>query len=61
MSEQMKQLQLGGDSACDAYTMEHLCFGYPEQERNTLKDLSLTVKPGEFLVLCGPSGCGKST
>ena len=26
-----------------------------------VKDLSLTVKHGEFLILVGPSGCGKST
>ena len=26
-----------------------------------LKDISIDVKPGEFLVLVGPSGCGKST
>lgn len=26
-----------------------------------LKNLNLTVKPGEFLCILGPSGCGKST
>src|SRR5260370_41348177 len=26
-----------------------------------LSELSLTVRPGEYLVLVGPSGCGKTT
>lgn len=28
---------------------------------SVLRDISLTIKNGEFLVLVGPSGCGKST
>ncbi|MCW5258637.1 sn-glycerol-3-phosphate ABC transporter ATP-binding protein UgpC [Verminephrobacter aporrectodeae subsp. tuberculatae] len=28
---------------------------------DVIKDLTLTVDPGEFLVFLGPSGCGKST
>ncbi|WP_210268635.1 ABC transporter ATP-binding protein, partial [Rhizobium lusitanum] len=30
-------------------------------DRDVLAQTSLTVRPGEFIVLLGPSGCGKST
>ena len=45
----------------ELFTINHLSFAYPEQEKNAISDLTLSVQPGEFLVLCGPSGCGKST
>ena len=45
----------------EVFTIHHLNFAYPEQEKNAISDLTLSVQPGEFLVLCGPSGCGKST
>ena len=45
----------------ELFTINHLSFAYPEQEKYAISDLSLSIRPGEFLVLCGPSGCGKST
>ena len=45
----------------DVFTIRNLTFAYPEQEKYAISDLTLSVRPGEFLVLCGPSGCGKST
>ena len=45
----------------ELFTINHLSFAYPEQEKYAISDLTLSVRPGEFLVLCGPSGCGKST
>lgn len=45
----------------DTFTIRHLNFAYPEQAANAIDDLSLTVRRGEFWVICGPSGCGKST
>ena len=45
----------------EVFTIRNLNFAYPEQEKNAISDLSLSVQPGEFLVLCGSSGCGKST
>ena len=44
-----------------SFQVEHLTFYYPEQTQPVLRDFSLTVEQGEFVVLCGPSGCGKST
>ena len=41
--------------------VDHLGFTYPGAQRQVIKDLSLTVKPGEKLALLGPSGTGKST
>ena len=43
------------------FTIRDLTFFYPEQQKPAIEDFSLTVKQGEFIVLCGPSGCGKST
>ena len=45
----------------EVFTIRNLTFAYPEQEKSAISDLTLSVRPGEFLVLCGPSGCGKST
>ena len=40
---------------------EQFSFTYPEQPRPVLRDVSLTLSRGDFVVLCGPSGCGKTT
>ena len=41
--------------------LEGLTFTYAGSLEPALKDIELTVHPGEFVVLTGPSGCGKST
>ena len=43
------------------YEIRGLTFTYPGQEQPALRDLTLCVEDGEFLVLCGASGSGKST
>ncbi|MEA5023422.1 Vitamin B12 import ATP-binding protein BtuD [bioreactor metagenome] len=44
-----------------SYTIRNLTFYYPEQEKETLQDVSFALEPGQFVTLVGPSGCGKST
>jgi multiple sugar transport system ATP-binding protein len=40
-------------------TIQNVCKSYGQLE--ILKDFSLDIADGEFVVLVGPSGCGKST
>ena len=50
-----------GGSTIETIAVENLTFTYPEREQPILQDVNLTVKSGEFIVLCGPSGSGKTT
>jgi ABC-type multidrug transport system fused ATPase/permease subunit len=41
---------------------EHITFSYPSRpDIQVLKDVSISIKPGEKIALVGPSGTGKST
>lgn len=41
--------------------VRHLSFRYPGSSRDTIHDLSFTIRKGERLGICGVSGTGKST
>ena len=41
--------------------VENVSFTYSGAARPSLSDISLSIAPGEFVLLCGPTGCGKST
>jgi len=41
--------------------LEHVSFAYTQGGKNVLNDLSLHIRPGEYVGIVGSSGCGKST
>ncbi|OFW61273.1 MAG: ABC transporter ATP-binding protein [Actinobacteria bacterium RBG_16_64_13] len=40
---------------------DNVDFSYPDTERIALRDISLTIKPGEVTAFVGPNGSGKTT
>jgi energy-coupling factor transport system ATP-binding protein len=44
-----------------ALTLDRVTYTYPGASRPALEDISLTIEPGELVVLAGASGSGKST
>ena len=47
--------------ATDGLAVEGLAFRYGDGEPWVLRDLSLTIEPGECVAIVGESGCGKTT
>jgi energy-coupling factor transport system ATP-binding protein len=44
-----------------ALVLERVTYAYPDADAPSLRDVTLAVEPGEFVVLAGGSGSGKST
>jgi len=43
------------------FEVSNLTYYYPDQQRPALRDITLNVKEGEFILLAGRSGSGKSS
>jgi ATP-binding cassette subfamily C protein len=41
--------------------IDHVTFSYDKESAPTIKDLTMEIRPGEFVAVVGPSGAGKST
>ena len=48
---------------CDAYELrlDHVTFRYPGTDRVILRDINLTIRPGEKIAVVGLNGAGKTT
>ncbi|MGN0507387.1 MAG: ABC transporter ATP-binding protein [Lachnospiraceae bacterium] len=53
--------QLAAAGLLHEIRFEHVSYCYEGQEENTVKDVTLTIKPGEKLALVGMNGAGKTT
>jgi energy-coupling factor transporter ATPase len=40
---------------------QNLTYTYPGATKPSIKDISMTIEKGDFVILTGPSGCGKTT
>jgi len=45
----------------NCYDIKNLSYMYGDSDTESVINVSLSVKEGEFVALCGSSGCGKST
>ena len=44
-----------------AVELDHVSFRYSDDTPMILKDISLKIRPGEYVAIVGKTGCGKST
>src|SRR5262249_58520559 len=51
----------GASAEPPALMLERVSFRHADSERDTLREVSFTVKPGELVAVAGRNGAGKST
>ncbi len=49
------------DSLRGGIELSHVTFKYTEDMPNVIDDLSMKIRPGEYVAIVGATGCGKST
>ncbi len=54
-------LQQAADQKGVAIKLEDFSFRYPDDQRNTLQQLSFSIAAGEKICIAGPEGAGKTT
>lgn len=45
----------------EIFQLEQFSFQYPKEHKSALETINLSIKTGEFILLCGHSGSGKTT
>ncbi|WP_244935491.1 energy-coupling factor transporter ATPase [Paenibacillus glycanilyticus] len=45
----------------EVFSIERLTFSYPGSDQLAIREVTFSIREGEFITLCGKSGCGKST
>ena len=49
------------DKEAGSLVLSNVSFRYPNTEKDTLKDISIEIKPGEKIAIVGENGAGKTT
>lgn len=61
MQETAENKDKGPGSDGGEIALASMDFQYPGRTTRVLRDISMTIKHGQFAAFVGPSGCGKST
>ena len=54
-------MSAGAEGGRGRVEFEGVSLAYEGHDDFAVEDVSLAIRPGEFVAIVGPSGCGKST